>query len=162
MTCAIYPGTFDPMTLGHLDVLRRASGIFDKVIVAVAESSAKKPLFSLSERIAFVNDLIVDMPNVEVEGFTGLLVDFLRNHGARVIVRGVRDAGDFSDECQMAGANRLLMPEVETVFLASSPKYQSVKGSLVREIVKMGGDVSAFLAPTTTKTIQGILFGLKI
>ena len=157
MTCAVFPGTFDPMTLGHMDIVRRAAGIFDTVIVAVAESAAKHPLLPLKERVDLARDLTEGMPGVSVEGFSGLLSDFVVSRGASVVVRGMRPVGDFANEYQMAATNRLLMPGVETVFLMPSAQYQFVKGSLVREIVKMGGSVSAFVAPAATKALAAKL-----
>ncbi len=153
MTSAVFPGTFDPMTLGHMDLLRRATGLFDSVIVAVAESKEKHTLLSHQERIELTRELTSGMKGVRVEGFSGLLRDFVLNHGARVVIRGVRSIEDFSDECQMAGMNRVLMPEVETLFMMSDPRYQFIKSSLVREIVKMGGSVSAFIAPAASKAL---------
>ena len=153
MTSAVFPGTFDPMTLGHMDLLRRATGLFDSVIVAVAESKEKHTLLSHQERIELTRELSSGMKGVRVEGFSGLLRDFVLNHGARVVIRGVRSIEDFSDECQMAGMNRVLMPGVETLFMMSDPRYQFIKSSLVREIVKMGGSVSAFIAPAASKAL---------
>ena len=153
MTCAVFPGTFDPMTLGHMDILRRATRLFDHVVVAVAESADKHPWLSLSERVALARELTADFEGVRVEGFCGLLRDFVLKEGAQVVVRGVRPLGDFADEYRMAGMNRQLMPGVETVFITADPKFQFVKGSLVREIVKMGGSVSAFLAPAASKAL---------
>ncbi len=153
MTSAVFPGTFDPMTLGHMDLLRRATGLFDSVIVAVAESKEKHTLLTHQERIELTRELTSGMKGVRVEGFSGLLRDFVLNHGARVVIRGVRSIEDFSDECQMAGMNRVLMPEVETLFMMSDPRYQFIKSSLVREIVKMGGSVSAFIAPAASKAL---------
>lgn len=154
MLHAVYPGTFDPMTLGHLDIVKRASGLFDQMVVAVAESESKKPLFSLEERVDLIRTLVADMPNVKVEGFTGLLCDYMRSRNLQVIVRGMRPVGDFANEYQMAMTNRCLMPEVETVFLTANPQFLSARGTLVREIVKMGGDVSDFVAPAVTKALK--------
>ncbi len=147
MVRAVYPGTFDPMTLGHLDLLRRAAAIFDTVIVAVAESSRKKPLFSLAERIDLARSQTEDLKNVQVEGFQGLLCDFVLQHEAKVIVRGARAVSDFEYEFQMAGMNRHLMPDVETIFMTPADKYQFVSGTFVREIALLDGDVSEFVAP---------------
>lgn len=153
MTCAVFPGTFDPMTLGHMDILRRATGIFETVIVAVAESAQKHPLLTLQERIDLIRELTEGMDRVRVEGFRGLLCDFVLSQGASVVIRGVRPVGDFATEYQMAATNRSLMPGVETVFMMPASQYQFVKGSLVREIVKMGGSVSAFVAPAASKAL---------
>ena len=157
MTCAVFPGTFDPMTLGHMDILRRARDIFGTVIVAVAESAEKKPLLTLDERIALTRELTKDMSGVSVQGFSGLLSDFVVSQGASVVVRGLRPLGDFANEYRMAATNRLLMPGVETVFRMPSAQFQFVKSSLVREIVKMGGSVSAFVAPAATKALAAKL-----
>lgn len=153
MTSAVFPGTFDPMTLGHMDILRRATGLFDSVIVAVAESAQKHTWLTFQERIDLTRELTSDIKGVRVEGFSGLLRDFVLSQGSRVVIRGVRSIEDFSDECQMAGMNRVLMPQVETLLMLSDPKYQFIKSSLVREIVKMGGSVSAFLAPAASKAL---------
>jgi len=141
------------MTYGHLDILKKAVGIFDHVIVAVAESREKCPALAWQERVEIARTLTAGMEHVEIDEFDGLLCDFVRRRGARVIVRGLRAADDFAGEYRMAAANRILMPEVETVFLTPSPEVQHVKGSLVREIVKMGGNVSAFVAPAASKIL---------
>ena len=120
MVAAVYPGTFDPLTRGHEDLVRRASGLFDRLIVGVADSKAKRPFFSLEERLDIAREVLGHYPNVEVEGFSGLLKDFVRRHDARVIVRGLRAVSDFEYEFQMAGMNRYLLPDVETLFLTPS------------------------------------------
>lgn len=148
MTTAVYPGTFDPLTLGHLDVLKRAARLFDRVILAVAESEKKKTLFSLDERVALGRASCRQVPsliNVEVRGFRGLLCDFVKTQGADVCVRGVRSTNDFEYEFQMAGMNRTLMPEVETIFLTPTQECQFVSSTFVREIAALGGDVSNFV-----------------
>lgn len=144
---AVYPGTFDPITLGHEDLTRRASRLFDGVILAVADSKSKKPLFTLDERIAIAREAFKDLQNVEVVGFTGLLMNFVRQHGARVLVRGVRAVSDFDYEFQLAGMNRQLYPEVETIFMTPGEQYAYVSATLVREISILGGDVSKFVSP---------------
>ncbi len=137
---AIYPGTFDPISLGHEDIVKRASALFDKVIVAVAAAHHKKTLFTLEERIEMAQQALSALPQVEVVAFTGLARDFVRNHRANVMVRGVRTVTDFDYEYQLAGMNRELMPEVETVFLTPSAPYQFISSTFVREICLLGGE----------------------
>lgn len=148
MTVAIYPGTFDPLTRGHEDLVRRAAKLHKKLVVGVADSRSKKPCFSLQERVSIAQEVLGHYPNVEVEGFSGLLKDFVRKHQAKVIIRGLRAVSDFEYEFQMAGMNRYLMPDVETLFLTPSDQYQFISGSIVREIVMLGGDVSKFVFPS--------------
>jgi pantetheine-phosphate adenylyltransferase len=157
MIVAIYPGTFDPLTRGHEDLVRRAAGIFTKLVVGIADSRAKKPFFSLDERLAIAREVLGHYPNVEVVGFRGLLKDFCREHGARVIVRGLRAVSDFEYEFQMAGMNRYLLPEVETMFLTPSDQYQFISGSIVREIALLGGDVSKFVFPSVERWLSAKL-----
>ncbi len=147
MTRAIYPGTFDPLTGGHEDLIRRAARMFESVVVTVADSRAKQPIFSRDERIAIAREVLADCPNVEVAGFSGLLVDVVRAHGATVVIRGIRSVSDFDYEYQMAGMNRRLLPGLETVFMTPGDEYQFVSGTLVREIARMGGDVGRFVSP---------------
>ena len=154
MTIAVYPGTFDPFTRGHEDLVRRASSIFTKLIIGVADSRSKKPIFSLDERIEIAKEVLGHYPNVEIAGFSGLLKDFAREHSARVIVRGLRAVSDFEYEFQMAGMNRYLLPDVETLFLTPSDQYQFISGTFVREIALMGGDVSKFVFPSVEKWLQ--------
>jgi pantetheine-phosphate adenylyltransferase len=154
MTIAVYPGTFDPFTRGHEDLVRRASSIFTKLIVGVADSRSKKPIFLLDERIEIAKEVLGHYPNVEIAGFSGLLKDFAREHSARVIVRGLRAVSDFEYEFQMAGMNRYLLPDVETLFLTPSDQYQFISGTFVREIALMGGDVSKFVFPSVEKWLQ--------
>ncbi|HQS60304.1 MAG TPA: pantetheine-phosphate adenylyltransferase [Polynucleobacter sp.] len=151
MTIAVYPGTFDPFTRGHEDLVRRASSIFSEVIVGVADSRSKRPFFSLNERIEIATEVLGHYPNVKIAGFSGLLKDFAREHNARVIVRGLRAVSDFEYEFQMAGMNRYLLPDVETLFLTPSDQYQFISGTFVREIAIMGGDVSKFVFPSVEK-----------
>jgi pantetheine-phosphate adenylyltransferase len=151
MVVAVYPGTFDPFTRGHEDLVRRASSIFGEVIVGVADSRSKKPFFNLEERIAIAKEVLNHYSNVKIVGFTGLLKDFAREHQARVIVRGLRAVSDFEYEFQMAGMNRYLLPDVETLFLTPSDQYQFISGTFVREIALMGGDVSKFVFPSVEK-----------
>ncbi|MDE2077281.1 MAG: pantetheine-phosphate adenylyltransferase [Burkholderiales bacterium] len=151
---AIYPGTFDPMTLGHVDLMRRASRLFGRLIIAVAAGHHKKTMFDLEERLAIAKELAQDLPNVEVVCFSGLLRDFVVQRGCHVVVRGLRAVSDFEYEFQMAGMNRQLMPDVETVFLTPSDQYQFVSGTFVREIAMLGGDVSKFVAPSVLARLQ--------
>lgn len=154
MVTGIYPGTFDPLTRGHEDLVRRASGLFGKLVVGVANSKNKKPFFSLAERLSIANEVLGHYPNVVVESFSGLLKDFVRRHDARVIVRGLRAVSDFEYEFQMAGMNRYLLPDVETLFLTPSDQYQFISGTIVREIAILGGDVSKFVFPSVEKWLK--------
>jgi pantetheine-phosphate adenylyltransferase len=151
---AVYPGTFDPMTLGHQDLMRRASRLFSRLIVAVAAGHHKKTMFSVDERLEIAQELAAAHPNVEVIAFRGLLRDFVVEHGGKVVVRGLRAVSDFEYEFQMAGMNRQLMPEVETLFLTPSDQYQFVSGTFVREIATLGGDVSKFVAPSVLTRLK--------
>ncbi len=155
MTRAVYPGTFDPLTLGHEDVVKRAAKLFDEVILAIAESSAKRPLFSLDERVQIATQLLEPVHNIKVVRFSGLLTEFLKKQGADVILRGLRAVSDFEYEFQMAGMNRKLLPRVETVFLTPSDNYMFVSASIVREIATMGGDVSQFVSPLVVEKMLG-------
>ncbi|HWU82257.1 MAG TPA: pantetheine-phosphate adenylyltransferase [Methylophilaceae bacterium] len=156
-TKAIYPGTFDPITLGHEDVVRRAAHLFDEVVVAVAQSHSKRPLFSLDERVALAAEVLSDCPNVKVMGFTGLLMQFAREEGARVVIRGLRAVSDFEYEFQLAGMNRHLYPEVETLFLTPAEQYMFISASLVREIAQLGGDIGQFVSPMVKQRISSKL-----
>lgn len=144
---AVYPGTFDPITLGHQDIIRRAAGLFGTVIVAVAAAHHKKTMFSLDERLETVREVLKPFGNVQVESFTGLVRDFAVNHGARAMVRGVRSVTDFDFETQLAGMNRALAPDVDTVFLTPDARFQYISSTLVREIASLKGDVAQFVAP---------------
>lgn len=144
---AVYPGTFDPLTRGHEDIVRRAVGLFSEVIVGVAENTTKQSFIGLEERVALASDVFSDCANVRVCGFSGLLMQFVRDAGAGVVVRGLRAVSDFEYEFQLAGMNRKLYPEVETVFLTPSEQYMFISASLVREIALLGGDVSQFVSP---------------
>ncbi|KFB67963.1 pantetheine-phosphate adenylyltransferase [Candidatus Accumulibacter vicinus] len=144
---AIYAGTFDPMTRGHEDLVRRAACLFDRVIVAIAQNQPKRPFFSLAERVEMAREILACYPNAEVCGFDGLLMDFLHAKGAKVIIRGLRAVSDFDYEFQMAGMNRNLFPEVETVFLTPGEQYLFISATMVREIAVLGGDVSKFVQP---------------
>ena len=147
-TKAIYPGTFDPLTNGHSDLVIRAAKLFDEVIVAVASNPSKQPMFSLAERVELAQQVFSHVPNVTVVGFSGLLAEFARQHQAQVLLRGVRAVADFEYEFQMAGMNRYLLPDVETMFLTPSDQYQFISGTIVREIAQFGGDVSKFVFPS--------------
>ncbi|MBX3650405.1 MAG: pantetheine-phosphate adenylyltransferase [Burkholderiales bacterium] len=151
---AVYPGTFDPMTLGHEDLVRRAARLFGHVVLAVADSRTKRPMFTLAERIDIARDTLKDVKNVSVEGFSGLLMDFVRKHKATVVVRGVRAVTDFDYEFQLAGMNRKLHPEVETVFMTPGEEYMFLSATLVREISVMGGDVSKFVSPAIAARLK--------
>jgi pantetheine-phosphate adenylyltransferase len=144
---AVYPGTFDPITLGHEDVVRRAAQLFDQVIVAVAAGHHKKTLFSLEQRMDMAREAVRAYPQVRVESFSGLMRDFVLERGAKAMVRGLRAVTDFDYEFQLAGMNRTLMPDVETVFLTPSDKFQFISSTFVREIALLGGDVSKFVSP---------------
>ena len=155
----IYPGTFDPLTRGHEDLVRRAVRLFDEVVVAVAGSPGKQPYFPLDERVEMASAVLADLPTVRVVGFTGLLMDFLRKSDARVVLRGLRAVSDFEYEFQLAGMNRSLYAEVETVFLTPSEQYMFISASMVREIATLGGDVSQFVHPLIkTRMMERILF----
>lgn len=151
---AVYPGTFDPFTRGHEDLVRRASMLFHRVIVAVAASRAKGPIFSTEERVGIASNVLKSFPNVEVLGFDGLLMNFLREHNARVIIRGLRAVSDFEYEFQMAGMNRKLYPDVETVFLTPAEEYMFISATMVREIARLGGDVSKFVQPQVLEQLR--------
>ena len=147
MLKCVYPGTFDPFTMGHEDLVRRAARIFDVVVLGVAASAGKGPYFTLDERIDMAREVLRPFPNVEVHGFSSLLMDFVHAQGARIILRGLRAASDFEYEFQMAGMNRNLHPDVETMFLTPDEKYMFVSATIVREIARFGGDVSKFVHP---------------
>ncbi|MFZ5504859.1 MAG: pantetheine-phosphate adenylyltransferase [Pseudomonadota bacterium] len=152
-TIAVYPGTFDPITRGHEDLVRRAAAMFDRVIVGVAESRSKRPFFTTEERVDMAREILAAYPNVEVRGFSCLLMDFLSECQARIIVRGLRAVSDFEYEFQMAGMNRALRPDVETVFLTPADQYMFISATMVREIASLGGDVSKFVQPSVLARI---------
>lgn len=151
---AVYPGTFDPITLGHEDLVRRAAHLFDEVVVAVAGSTNKATLFSLQERVQLAQSVFAAYGNVKVVGFSGLLMQFVQDQHAQVVVRGLRAASDFEYEFQLAGMNRKLYPKLETLFLTPSEQYMFVSSSLVREVAKLGGDVDQFVSPTVEEAIK--------
>jgi pantetheine-phosphate adenylyltransferase len=144
---AMYPGTFDPVTNGHVDLVRRAAKLFDRVVVAVAASPNKTPMFTLEERINMARTALADAPNITVDGYGGLTVDYVREHGLKVIIRGLRAVSDFEYEFQLATMNRHLRSEVETVFLTPAEEYTFVSSTFVREIGLLGGDISPFVPP---------------
>ena len=147
MIRAVYPGTFDPFTRGHEDLVRRASRLFDELVLGIAESRAKRPFFSTEERVAMAREVLGDVKNVRIVGFSGLLINFARDNDARVIVRGLRAVSDFEYEFQLAGMNRNLYPDIETVFLTPSEQHMFISATLVREIAMLGGDVTKFVHP---------------
>ena len=151
---AVYPGTFDPMTLGHEDLMRRAARLFDRLILAVAVGHHKRTMFTIAERLEMSTEIASPYPNVEVIPFRGLLRDFVVGNDGDVVVRGLRAMSDFDYEFQMAGMNRQLMPDVETLFLTPSDQYQFISGTFVREIATLGGDVSKFVAPSVLKRLK--------
>lgn len=145
---AVFPGTFDPITLGHQDMIRRAARLFQNVVVAVAKAHHKQTMFTLEERLEAVREIVEPWGNVQVEPFSGLLVDFALSHGASAVVRGIRSVTDFDFEAQLSGMNRALTADVETVFLTPDTRYQHVSSTIVREIARLGGDVAQFVAPS--------------
>ena len=154
MITAIYPGTFDPLTRGHEDLVRRAAGLFDEVVVGIAHSRSKKPFFTIEERVEIASEVLGHYPNVRVASFAGLLKDFVRDQNGRVIVRGLRAVSDFEYEFQMAGMNRQLMPDVETIFLTPSDQYQFVSGTFVREIAQLSPkDAARFVTPEVLEAL---------
>ncbi len=155
MIRAVYPGTFDPLTKGHEDLVARAARLFAEVVVAVAHSPAKRPFFTLEERVGLAREILAPYANVRVMGFSGLLSEFLKTQNASVILRGLRAVSDFEYEFQMAGMNRRLLPGVETMFLTPSDNYMFISATIVREIATLGGDVSDFVHPLTAKALQG-------
>ncbi|MDA9704734.1 pantetheine-phosphate adenylyltransferase [SAR86 cluster bacterium] len=154
MQRAVYPGTFDPMTMGHVDLVRRASKLFDSVIIAIASSDSKKPMFSLEERIEIGNKIFADDPKVEVVGFSGLLVNFAKDNDANILIRGLRVVADFEYEFQLANMNRAMSPDIESVFLTPKEEYSYISSSLVKEIATMGGDVTRFVDPVTLDALN--------
>jgi len=154
MTTAVYPGTFDPITNGHSDIVTRAAILFEKVIVAVAASPGKGPMFSIEQRVGLAREALADIENVEVCQFDTLLVDFASQHEAKVILRGLRAVSDFEYEFQLAGINRRLAPDVETLFLRPAEQYAYISSSLVREVAGLGGDVSEFIHPAVQTALK--------
>jgi len=154
MIKAVYPGTFDPLTRGHEDLVRRASRLYDPLILGVADSRAKRTFFTLQERVAMAREVLGDLKNVEVVGFDSLLTDFVRAQNARVVLRGLRAVSDFEYEFQLAGMNRSLYPDLETVFLTPSEQHMFISATLVREIASLKGDVSKFVHPLVEKKLK--------
>lgn len=154
MKIAVYPGSFDPVTLGHYDIIERTSKIFDKVILGVLNNRAKSPLFSAEERVNMLKEVTANLPNVEVQSFEGLLIDFVRKNDARVIVRGLRAITDFEYELQMAQTNRVIAPEVDTIFLTTNLRYSYLSSSIVKEIAEFDGEISAFLHPAVAEKVR--------
>ena len=153
MNKAIYPGSFDPVTLGHLDIIERTSKMFDRVIIGVLNNKSKSPLFSVEERVNMLKEVTSSLPNVEVQSFEGLLIDFVRKNDARVIVRGLRAITDFEYELQMAQTNRVIAPEVDTIFLTTNLRYSYLSSSIVKEIAEFDGEISAFLHPAVAEKV---------
>ncbi len=151
---AIYPGTFDPITVGHSDLVQRASRLFERVVVAIAESAGKTPFFSLNERVELAKEALSGYENVEVRGFNTLLVEYMREVDATVIIRGLRAVSDFEYEFQLASMNRHLRDDIETVFLTPAEQYSYISSSLVREIARLGGDISPFVPANVVAAIH--------
>lgn len=154
---AVYPGTFDPLTRGHEDLVRRAAQLFERVILAVAGSPNKKPVFSLDERVAMAKAVLADIPQVEVVGFEGLLIHFVEEKKSRVILRGLRAVSDFDYEFQMAGMNRSLYPHIETVFLTPGEQNMFISATMVREIARLGGDIAHFVHPIVANRLRSMV-----
>ena len=161
MLTVVYPGTFDPFTRGHEDLVRRAAKLFGRVVVGVADSAAKQPFFTTDERVQMTREVLTTYANVEVMAFSGLLMDFVHEREARVILRGLRAVSDFEYEFQMAGMNRNLFPELETLFLTPSEQYMFVSATIVREIAKFGGDVSSYVHPAVLARLTAKVAGRK-
>ena len=154
MRIAVYPGSFDPVTLGHGDIIERTAKMFDKVIIGVLNNNVKTPLFSVKERVNMLKEVTAHLPNVEVQSSEGLLVDFLRRNDAQVIVRGLRAVTDFEYELQMAQTNRVMAPEIDTIFLTTNLKYSYLSSSIVKEIAFYDGQISQFLAPEVEERVR--------
>lgn len=153
MKSAIYPGSFDPVTLGHLDIIRRSAGLTDHLIVGVLNNSSKTPLFSLDERVNMLKEATKDIPNVEIVSFSGLLVDFARQKDCNVVIRGLRAVTDFEYELAMSQTNRVVNPDIDTIFLNTSLKYAYLSSSMVKEVAQYGGDVSKFVPANVIEPI---------
>ena len=157
MKCAVYPGSFDPVTLGHMDIIKRASSLFDRLIIAVLNNRAKTPLFSVEERVKMLEEVTKDLPNVEVKSFGGMTVDFARECGANALVRGLRAITDFEYELQIAQLNRVMDPDIDTVFLTTNLKYAYLSSSSVKEVAAYGGDISHFVTPYVENEVHNKL-----
>ncbi len=153
MKIAVYPGTFDPITNGHLDIIKRASQIFKRVIVAVSENPHKSPIFSMEERRQLIQDTVIDLENVEVDVFDGLLVHYAQNKGISVLIRGLRVISDFEYEFQMALMNRKLMPTLETVYFMPNEEFTYINSTIVKEVARLGGEIECFLPPSVVKAL---------
>ena len=158
---ALYPGTFDPITNGHHDLVRRAASIFDRLVIAIAANPNKAPMFPLEKRVELARAVVADLPNVEVMGYSGLTVEFARQHGLHVLVRGLRAVSDFEFEFQLANMSRHLSREIETVFMTPQEQFSFISSTLVREIAVLGGDVSEFVHPTVAEALRGQRRGAK-
>jgi pantetheine-phosphate adenylyltransferase len=154
MRTVIYPGSFDPLTNGHLDIVHRAARLFDKVIVAVAKNESKNPLFSMSDRLGLVRQSVTELPNVEVDSFEGLLVEYVEANGGQAIIRGLRAVSDFEFEFQLALMNRKLNERVETIFMMPKDTYTFLSSRIVKEIARLGGDVQSFVPPAVVKALR--------
>ncbi len=154
MTKAVYPGSFDPITYGHLDIIRRASQMFDCLIIAVLNNSAKSPLFTADERVRMIQEITADIPNVEIEKFDGLTIEYCHRKGAQFMVRGLRAVTDFEYELQIAQTNRVIAPDIDTVFLTTNLKYSYLSSSIVKEIASYDGDIHSFVDPIVEKEIR--------
>jgi pantetheine-phosphate adenylyltransferase len=151
---AVYPGSFDPVTYGHLDIIKRASQMFDKVIVAVMCNSAKTPLFTLDERVKMIRESVSGLNNVYVESFSGLLIDYCKKENIHIVIRGLRAITDFEYELQMAQTNRVLAPDIDTVFMTTSLEYAYLSSTIMKEVALFGGDISRFAPPATLKAVR--------
>ena len=158
---ALYPGTFDPITNGHHDLVRRAASIFDRLVIAIAANPNKAPMFPLEKRVELARAVVADLPNVEVMGYSGLTVEFARQHGLHVLVRGLRAVSDFEFEFQLANMSRHLSREIETVFMTPQEQFSFISSTLVREIAVLGGDVSEFVHPAVAEALRGQRRGAK-
>jgi len=154
MNIAVCPGSFDPVTNGHLDIIQRGSKIFDEVIVSVLVNGSKKPLFSIEERVALLKEVTKDLPNVRVESFQGLLIDYMKSKNAKAIIKGLRAVSDFEYEMQMASINRLMEDEIETFFMMTNNQYSYLSSSIVKEIAKYNADVSAIVPPAVEEALK--------
>ena len=159
MNLAVYPGSFDPITYGHIDIIQRGSSVFDRLVVAVARNPEKQTLFTIEERIELIRATITELKNVEVDTFDALSVDYVYSRGARVILRGIRTVSDFDYEFQMALANRRLAPDIETLFIMARQEYSFIHAGMIKEIVRLGGKAKAFVPPVIEKALKRKLLG---